>query len=111
MSTMLSMHKEAHDIIRDGGLVPDELVGDALLEQAFNPKHADRAGIIIDGFPRSESQVCIISLVLQPLSATLDLVISSVVQFSFDRKTSDRDAAVHISCHQSCAGVGSCMND
>jgi Adenylate kinase len=56
MSAMLERNPEAVQIIRGGGLVPDEVVGDALLQQACDPAVADRAGIIIDGFPRSENQ-------------------------------------------------------
>lgn len=57
MSSMLAPNAEAQAIIQEGGLVPDAIVGDALLTQAFHPDYTDKAGIIVDGFPRSEAQV------------------------------------------------------
>lgn len=36
--------------------MPDEVVGEALLAEACDPQLADRAGLIIDGFPRSDAQ-------------------------------------------------------
>ena len=66
MSSMLAHHVEAQSIIQEGGLVPDEMVGAAVLQQAFHPAHADRAGIIIDGFPRTATQVPLLSACATP---------------------------------------------
>ena len=40
MSAMLERNPEAQAIIRQGGLVPDEVVGDALLQQVSIPERA-----------------------------------------------------------------------
>ena len=57
VSTMLENHPDAQAVVRAGGLVSDELVGDALLAEACDrARGAEHAGLIIDGFPRTEAQ-------------------------------------------------------
>lgn len=40
-----------------GDLIPDDVVLEALFSEILGPAIDDAAGLIIDGFPRTESQV------------------------------------------------------
>jgi adenylate kinase family enzyme len=41
-----------------GEMVPEYMVGDALLESLLNPDTNDGVGVVVDGFPRTAMQVC-----------------------------------------------------
>ncbi|BDA48136.1 probable adenylate kinase at N-terminal half [Coccomyxa sp. Obi] len=56
MSSLLERHAEIRDLMAQGELVPDTMVGDALLDVIFNPDVADGSGLVIDGFPRTALQ-------------------------------------------------------
>lgn len=45
------------EVMDRGELVPDSMVGDALLETIFDPDDNDGAGLVMDGFPRTALQV------------------------------------------------------
>ena len=57
-SSLLDSSAEIRAIKDRGELVPDTLVGDALLAQIFDPDVNDGLGLVIDGFPRTALQVC-----------------------------------------------------
>jgi adenylate kinase len=57
MSQLLDSSPEIRTIIDKGDLVPDGLVLDALLDAILNPELNDGAGLVIDGFPRTATQV------------------------------------------------------
>lgn len=57
MSQLLESSSEIRSIIDRGDLVPDGLVLDALLETVLNPEYNDGSGLVIDGFPRTATQV------------------------------------------------------
>lgn len=56
-SSLLDSSDEIKVIKDRGELVPDTMVGDALLNNIFDPAHADGSGLLIDGFPRTALQV------------------------------------------------------
>ena len=56
-SSLLDSSAEIREIKDRGELVPDTLVGDALLAQIFDPDVNDGLGLVIDGFPRTALQV------------------------------------------------------
>lgn len=56
-SDLLERYPPAKKLMEAGELVPDEVVGDALLEAIFNKDDNDGSGIIVDGFPRTALQV------------------------------------------------------
>ena len=56
-SSLLDSSAEIRAIKDRGELVPDTLVGDALLAQIFDPEVNDGVGLVIDGFPRTALQV------------------------------------------------------
>eukprot|EP00884_Botryococcus_braunii_P018635 jgi/Botrbrau1/5455/Bobra.27_1s0006.1 len=62
MSSLLEHNQSIKELMEAGELVPDAMVGDALLEVIFNPDQADSAGILIDGFPRTALQVDFLKL-------------------------------------------------
>ena len=53
---------EIKSIVDKGELVPDALVLDALLDAILNPELNDGAGLVIDGFPRTATQVDFVKL-------------------------------------------------
>jgi adenylate kinase family enzyme len=57
VSSLLTRRPETREIVESGGLVSDESVCDVLLEALFDPLFTAEAGVIVDGFPRSTSQV------------------------------------------------------
>ena len=71
--------------IKDRGeLVPDTLVGEALLAQIFDPEVNDGVGLVIDGFPRTALQV------IQPAVALLLPTPSSLLLSVFPQNSSYR---------------------
>ncbi|EIE27218.1 hypothetical protein COCSUDRAFT_64127 [Coccomyxa subellipsoidea C-169] len=56
MSSLLERHSEIRHLMAQGELVPDTMVGDALLDVIFDPDVADGSGLVIDGFPRTALQ-------------------------------------------------------
>lgn len=56
-SSLLDSSQEIRDIKNRGELIPDTVVGDALLNNIFDAGAAPGAGILIDGFPRTALQV------------------------------------------------------
>lgn len=56
-SSLLDSSPEIRAIKDRGELVPDTLVGDALLAQIFDPELNDGMGLVVDGFPRTALQV------------------------------------------------------
>jgi adenylate kinase family enzyme len=48
---------EVRTLIDRGEMVPEHMVGDALLEALFNPETNDGVGLVVDGFPRTALQV------------------------------------------------------
>ena len=69
VSGLLARRPETRNIVESGGLVSDESVCDVVLEALFDPLFTSQAGCIVDGFPRSTSQVCP-SLLVLPLVVT-----------------------------------------
>lgn len=57
MSQLLDGSPEIRSMIDRGELVPDAAVLDALLDAVLNPDLNDGAGLVIDGFPRTATQV------------------------------------------------------
>lgn len=57
VSGLLARRPETRIIVESGGLVSDESVCDVVLEALFDPLYTSQAGVIVDGFPRSTSQV------------------------------------------------------
>ena len=55
-SSLLDSSEEIREIKDRGELVPDTMVGDALLNNIFDEERADGGGILIDGFPRTALQ-------------------------------------------------------
>ncbi len=55
-SSLLDSSEEIRDIKNRGELIPDTVVGDALLNNVFDAGAAPGAGILIDGFPRTALQ-------------------------------------------------------
>ena len=62
MSSLLDSDPAIRKIMNKGELVPDTMVGDALLETIFNPDENDGAGLVMDGFPRTALQVDFVKL-------------------------------------------------
>lgn len=58
MSDMLERNSEIKQLMDQGELVPDSLVGDALLDVIFDPNEADGVGLIIGEFLVSHMHVC-----------------------------------------------------
>lgn len=67
MSSLLDSSDEIKAIKDRGELVPDTMVGDALLNNIFDPSVADGSGILIDGFPRTAMQVDFLKLLYDKL--------------------------------------------
>lgn len=67
MSQLLDSSPEIRDIIDKAELVPDALVLDALLDAILNPDLNDGAGLVIDGFPRTATQVDFVKLLYDEL--------------------------------------------
>lgn len=66
MSELLSS-PEIKSIVDRGELVPDAMVVDALLDAILNPELNDGAGLVIDGFPRTATQVDFVKLLYDRL--------------------------------------------
>eukprot|EP00891_Asterochloris_glomerata_P009685 jgi/Astpho2/9685/e_gw1.00147.4.1_t len=69
MSDMLERNAEIRALIEAGELVPDTLVGDALLDIILDPQESDGSGLLIDGFPRTALQVDFLKLLFDKLMA------------------------------------------
>lgn len=69
MSDLLETLPALKARIDAGDLLPDSLVCDALLDAIFNPEAADGAGVLIDGFPRTATQVDLLKCLFDKLSA------------------------------------------
>ena len=69
MSDLLETSPALKARIDAGDLLPDSLVCDALLDAIFNPETADGAGVLIDGFPRTATQVDLLKCLYDKLSA------------------------------------------
>ena len=67
MSQLLDSSPEIKDIIDRAELVPDALVLDALLDAILNPDVNDGSGLVIDGFPRTATQVDFVKLLYDKL--------------------------------------------
>jgi adenylate kinase family enzyme len=67
MSQLLDSSPEIREIIDRAELVPDALVLDALLDAVLNPDLNDGAGLIVDGFPRTATQVDFVKLLYDKL--------------------------------------------
>jgi adenylate kinase len=65
MSGLLAASREARSLIDRGDMIPDVLVGDLLLETLLTKCcHAPECGVLVDGFPRTNIQVRVLSLSL-----------------------------------------------
>lgn len=62
MSDMLERNPQIKHLMEAGELVPDTMVGDALLDLIFSPEENDGVGLLIDGFPRTALQVDFLKL-------------------------------------------------
>ncbi|DBA76165.1 hypothetical protein WJX77_008047 [Trebouxia sp. C0004] len=62
MSDMLERNPQIKHLMEAGELVPDTMVGDALLDIIFAPEENDGVGMLIDGFPRTALQVDFLKL-------------------------------------------------
>lgn len=58
---------EIKSYVDRGELVPDAMVLDALLDAILNPEVNDGAGLVIDGFPRTATQVDFVKLLYDKL--------------------------------------------
>jgi adenylate kinase family enzyme len=58
---------EIKSYVDRGELVPDAMVLDALLDATLNPEVNDGAGLVIDGFPRTATQVDFVKLLYDKL--------------------------------------------
>lgn len=58
---------EIKSFVDRGELVPDAMVLDALLDSILNPEKNDGAGVVIDGFPRTATQVDFVKLLYDKL--------------------------------------------
>lgn len=58
---------EIKSFVDRGELVPDAMVLDALLDSILNPEMNDGAGVVIDGFPRTATQVDFVKLLYDKL--------------------------------------------
>lgn len=58
---------EIKSFVDRGELVPDAMVLDALLDSVLNPEKNDGAGVVIDGFPRTATQVDFVKLLYDKL--------------------------------------------
>ena len=58
---------EIKSYVDRGELVPDAMVLDSLLDAVFNPDLNDGAGLVIDGFPRTATQVDFVKLLYDRL--------------------------------------------
>jgi adenylate kinase family enzyme len=67
MSQLLDSSPEIREMIDRAELVPDALVLDALLDAVLNPDLNDGAGLVIDGFPRTATQVDYVKLLYDKL--------------------------------------------
>lgn len=67
MSQLLDSSPDIRTIIDKGELVPDAMVVDALLDAVLNPDLNDGAGLVIDGFPRTATQVDFVKLLYDKL--------------------------------------------
>jgi len=67
MSSLLDSSQEIRDIKNRGELIPDTVVGDALLNNIFDAGAAPGAGILIDGFPRTALQVDFLKMLYEKL--------------------------------------------
>jgi adenylate kinase len=62
MNAGTELGKKAHDIMAAGGLVPDDLVNDMLVDRISRPDCRD--GFLLDGYPRTVEQAKFLSGVL-----------------------------------------------
>ncbi len=62
--------RKVRDFLDAGELVPDELIGDLIVERLGRSDAAE--GFILDGFPRTAPQVAILDRVLHRLGVALD---------------------------------------
>ncbi|KAK9907299.1 hypothetical protein WJX75_001001 [Coccomyxa subellipsoidea] len=69
MSSLLERHSEIRDLMAQGELVPDTMVGDALLDVIFDPDVADGSGLVIDGFPRTALQADFLKMLFDKMTA------------------------------------------
>ncbi|KAK9839848.1 hypothetical protein WJX81_005830 [Elliptochloris bilobata] len=67
MSSLLERHPGIRQMMDNGELVPDTMVGDALLDVIFDPEEADAAGLVIDGFPRTALQADFLKLLFDKM--------------------------------------------
>lgn len=67
MSSLLDSSEEIREIKNRGELIPDTVVGDALLNTIFQAGAAPGSGILIDGFPRTALQVDFLKLLFDKL--------------------------------------------
>lgn len=66
MSQLLNS-PEIKSFVDRGELVPDAMVLDALLDSILNPEMNDGHGVVIDGFPRTATQVYFVKLLYDKL--------------------------------------------
>jgi adenylate kinase family enzyme len=57
VSQLLDGAPEIRALVDRGELVPDPMVLDALLDAVLAPEGNDGAGLVLDGFPRTATQV------------------------------------------------------
>lgn len=57
LSSELAKNSAAREFVQNGALVPESLVAQTLFDSVFNGYHAMHERVVIDGFPRSPSQV------------------------------------------------------
>jgi adenylate kinase family enzyme len=58
LSSELVKNVSARAFVQSGALVPESLVAQTLFNSVFSGNQPARERVIVDGFPRSPSQVC-----------------------------------------------------
>lgn len=96
--------EKARVYVESGRLVPDELIGDLIVERLSNPDTNN--GFILDGFPRTVEQVSILDGAMTRTGRSLASVIALVVD---DREEIVRRLSGRRSCPQ-CTAVFHVLN-
>ncbi len=87
---------KARSIVEQGGLVPDEVVGDLIEERLDRPD--TKAGFLLDGFPRTVRQADRLDTILKGRGQVLDRVINIDVP--------EEEIIVRLAGRRTCAACG-----
>jgi adenylate kinase len=91
---------KAKEVMDVGGLVPDEYVIKMIEDKINQPDY--KAGVILDGFPRTTQQAITLDEMLEQYNKKIDAVI--------EIKVDDEQLIKRISGRYSCAECGVCYN-